>query len=146
MFKSEEFIEEGVVESISGEIAEVKVLKHGGCEECSAKIFCSSNTNDNIVLAVDSLGAKKGDYVRLSVQGRNLAFASNLLYSVPLVLLLSGMLLGSLLFTENIELKSTVLSLLFIGLYGVILYFYNKGKDKSSLMPHIITVRKTGSD
>jgi sigma-E factor negative regulatory protein RseC len=139
----EEFIEDGIVESVKDGIAGVRVISSGGCEECSAKIFCNSNTDNNLLTAKDGFGVEPGDEVRISVPGKNISSASGLLYGIPLLLLITGILLGNYIFQENKELYSALFSLVLIGIYGVMLYFYSVRRDYSSIMPRIIFVKKT---
>ena len=55
--------------------------------------------------AIDLLGVKPGDRVRISAPGKNVLLASVYLYGIPLVLLLGGIALGAAVFARNAELR-----------------------------------------
>jgi positive regulator of sigma E activity len=93
--RGEDFFEEGIVVSAADGSAVVRIQHPDTCEECSAKLFCTPGEADaHTVTAMDPLGVHSGDAVRILVRGENVFRAAAMLYGVPLVLLLAGLLLG----------------------------------------------------
>jgi positive regulator of sigma E activity len=142
MLYREEIIEEGIVESFSKGTAAVKIIKTGACECCSARVFCISDNDKNLISALSDYNLEPGDEVRISIPGKNITSASTYIYGIPLLLIIAGMLIGHYLFAENKEIFSALISLVLIGIYSGIVYFYSKKKDFSSIMPRIVFVKK----
>jgi positive regulator of sigma E activity len=142
MLSREEIVEEGIVESFKNGTAVVRIVKQGTCDGCSAKGFCSSNNDGNIVSALSNSTLEQGDYVRISIPGENITSASTFIYGIPLLLIMGGLFIGHYLFNENVEVYSALFSLVLIVIYCGIVYFTSKKKDYSSLMPRIVFVKK----
>jgi len=144
--QGEDFYEEGVVLSAADGTAKVKVLKTGSCEECSAKMFCSTEENaENTLLVTDPLGVKAGDEVRILVKGVTILKAALLLYGIPLVLLLAGLIAGMNGLDPGLmapQLWSFLLGLGLAGVYYLILYLFGLARGtSSSMMPGIISIK-----
>ena len=115
---SEEILEEGTVIESGDGIATVSIVRGGACEECGARIFCKSSGEENPkVTALDLLGAKPGDRVRIAAPGKHVLLVSFLLYGIPIVLLLLGIALGSQIFPSNKELYGSLLGIGLCALY-----------------------------
>jgi sigma-E factor negative regulatory protein RseC len=142
MLNYNEVIEEGIVESYNNGTAVVKVLRKDACNSCSAKGFCSSSNDENKVSAKSEYNLKAGDFVRISIPEKNITSASTYIYGIPLLLMISGLILGHLITNENKEIFSSLLVLLLIALYSGIVYFYSRKKDFSSFMPRIVFINK----
>lgn len=97
----EVLLEEGVVlrrdEAAAGEPARVRVRLVAGdhCEGCPASALCKPGEGDRRVLdVIDTIGVECGDRVRVAVPGGAVLRASFLIYGLPLILLVAGVLLG----------------------------------------------------
>jgi sigma-E factor negative regulatory protein RseC len=98
---SEEFYEEGIVLQASTGEALVAIGASDHCPECTAKLLCHPGVQDKHCLKVaDPLGIRPGDRVRMVVYGSSLVKATFLIYGMPLVLLLVGVIVGYLYFGE----------------------------------------------
>lgn len=92
---SEILEEHGVVLETSAGLAVVRIERAADCEECSAKLFCQTTPASERVLTIrDDVGVAVGDAVEIHVRGSSVLRASLLLYGVPLVLLLAGVVAG----------------------------------------------------
>ena len=61
---SEEIVEKGLVKSAINGISKLEVLENGDCEDCSAKVFCSTKSgNSKVVSANNPVDAKPGQIV-----------------------------------------------------------------------------------
>lgn len=81
---------EGIVIDTTGNMAKVKLTRHGECNNCG---MCPGE--NYLVLDVNNeLGAKPGQHVNIEVQETNMLKAAFIVYMIPLVLTLLGYILG----------------------------------------------------
>lgn len=126
MYK-EELYEDGIVEESQNGFATIIISDSDHCEECSAKLYCKpGNSNERNLTAADPYGAHPGDKVRVSINGSKILSAAFLLYGIPLILLLAGLLIGAQIFTNNKEILSTLLAVVLISIYSLGLFLYAK--------------------
>lgn len=139
---NEQLVEEGIVTGIKSGIATIIVSSKDVCHECSAKLFCISKENDKRHLnAADSIGVKVGDRVMVSLGGKYLFNAAVLLYGIPLLLIISGILLGYFLFDKDTEIYSALLGALLTGFYYLALHgISQKEKSSKKFLPKIVSV------
>lgn len=142
--KGEDIYEEGVVlRSIDGK-ATVSVMGSDACHECGAKLFCSvSGGGENTVEVRDPFGAQTGDLVRFVIRGEAMFRVAGLLYGIPLLLILAGILIGMYLFDPGIlprELWSFILGLGMAGVYYLGLFLSGESSTAAN-MPSIIFIR-----
>lgn len=141
----EELNEDGIVIDSEKGVAEVALLRTDNCEECSAKIFCKPKADNTKILRVsDPFGAKPGDEVRIAVGGDALFKYSLIIYGMPLLLMVLGILSGVSMFssTSSPELFSFLFGLSITSIYFLIVYFILKNYVGNSFMPKITFVRK----
>ncbi|MCO6473269.1 MAG: SoxR reducing system RseC family protein [Melioribacteraceae bacterium] len=148
--QKETIIEKGIVISASGGRAKIMLDESGKCEECSAKLFCKpAGSKDAKILEVeDSLGVNTGDSVNIEIIGSDILKASVMLYGVPMIILILGILFGMSIFSGS-SLKELCAFLFASGLtivYAGILLVFNKIKPLKQNLPKIITVTKTVND
>ena len=96
-------LEEGVVLAVTPAIgdrpaqATVRLEAGDHCEGCPASAMCRPSDGDRRLMdAVDPIGVAVGDRVRVAVPGGAVLKASFLVYGLPLLLLLAGVGLGTL--------------------------------------------------
>lgn len=121
---NEELIEEGIVVKSENGYADIILLTKESCEECSAKIICKPKDDSSRILNIkNNCGAQKGDKVTISVQGKTLLKAAFNLYLYPLLLLITGILLGLNIFASSnfAELYAFLLGFLLTSVYYIIL-------------------------
>lgn len=87
----------------SHKMARVKVQRTNACESCSLKSGCGQSaltkisSNQCLELDVENkLGAKPGDQVLIAIPESGLMSASLRVYLIPLVLMVSGAVIGGL--------------------------------------------------
>jgi sigma-E factor negative regulatory protein RseC len=94
--------ENGKVVSTRNDRAEVEVAAKGECEHCSAHAMCNWNgTSVRKVLAVNKVGAGPGDGVELETGEGTGARTNLLVFGVPVVLMLAGVLIGGLVLRKD---------------------------------------------
>ena len=84
--------ESGLVTSVSGETAEVKLRRSEACAKCGA---CTAglSKHDMIINAKNLCGAKEGDYVNIELESSDFLKAVFIMYGIPCVFFVVGVLL-----------------------------------------------------
>ena len=144
--QSEAIIEKGIVLNSSEGLAEIALIETGSCEECSAKIFCKpSETKDSKIIEVnDPFGVVPGDEVQIEIAGSDVLKASAMLYGVPLVLIILGIVAGMEMFSaaQTPELFSFLFSAGLAGAYLGGLVLFSKTKLNKPKLPQITFVKR----
>jgi len=81
--------EEGIVAEVTGDIAKVAILAKSACEKCAASGVCHPGDQE-FMEAMNPLGAKKGQKVKVVVAPQLYLKASLILYGVPMAAFISG--------------------------------------------------------
>ncbi|MCB2296461.1 SoxR reducing system RseC family protein [Clostridium tagluense] len=87
MVKEEEGI---IIEILEGDMAKVKVGRHGECKNCGA---CPGDSA-LIIEAQNLIGAKAGQRVAFEMKETNMLMAAFVVYIVPLIAILLGVIAG----------------------------------------------------
>jgi sigma-E factor negative regulatory protein RseC len=88
--------EEGIVIETLGPKAKVQIEKKSACESCSAAAICHPPEHDYLE-AFNTIGAARGQKVKVIVQPEQYLKASIILYGVPLVVFLGVVVIGKIL-------------------------------------------------
>jgi len=84
--------EKGRVVKVDSGVAQVEMERTSACARCG---ICLQSSGDKSILYVkDSLGARPGDEVLVSVESKEILKAAFLIYLFPLVGLIAGYFLG----------------------------------------------------
>ncbi len=95
--------ESGKVLRTQNDRAEVEVAAKGECEHCTAHGLCNwTGTNLRKVLAVNKAGAGAGDVVELETVEGTGAKSNLLVFGIPVVLMVTGVLIGGLLLRKDL--------------------------------------------
>jgi sigma-E factor negative regulatory protein RseC len=142
---------EGVVTKVdsSTSTAWVKCSKSAACESCKAKDFCDTvgGSDDDVeVEAINAVGAKINDRVFISFETSSLLKVSFLVYMVPVLFLILGVVIGDKIapiFNYDRSIFSVLVGLLFL----LAAFFFVKatGKElskKDTYKPKIIRILK----
>lgn len=84
----------GVVVKLAGDMASVHFQRSAMCRHCGACLTLDSGEMETLVK--NTLSAKPGDRVAVSIEPKRIMSAAILAYGVPLAMLLIGLYLGSL--------------------------------------------------
>ena len=89
-------IEKGTVEAAAGGKARIKTDRTSACGECGHKGACHSlgGTSEMIVVVDNPVGARPGDFVEIRFETKSFLVGSFLLYFVPIVGFLIGVVFG----------------------------------------------------
>ncbi len=140
---------EGIVTKVYSSTAWVKCAKSAACESCSAKGFCDtmggSGSNDDVeVEAINAVGAKVDDRVTISFETSSLLKVSFLVYMVPVLFLILGVVIGDKIapiFNYDQSIFSVLVGFLF--LLAAFFFIKAKGKElskKDEYQPKIIRI------
>jgi sigma-E factor negative regulatory protein RseC len=143
---AERLIKTGVVKTVEGGMALVITTHEPECESCKAKDACSSlgSTGANLeVRARNTAKAAVGDVVKISLSGSSFLKATFLVYMVPMLAVIGGMLCGYLLatiFPGHDE--AFVGTLCAIGLFSSFWWLKKKSNqlaDRQEFIPEIVS-------
>jgi sigma-E factor negative regulatory protein RseC len=144
--RGEDFYEEGFVLTAADGRATVEIAVGAACEECGGKMFCSAGEEKrHTVEARDPFGVRTGDSVRIVVHGEDMFRAAFLLYGIPLVLIVAGVLIGTYLVDPGVmavELWSAVLGVGLAGLYYLVIFLSGWEGRRGGMMPDIVFVNE----
>ena len=82
-----------ILEIVDDNTAKMIMQRHSACASCGQCTKLSSECQDLVVEVDNAIGAKKGDYVEVSMESVRVLKATVLVYLVPLICLLSGTIL-----------------------------------------------------
>lgn len=120
----------GFVRKTENEKMELEVRRGsawgGGCKDCSS----SCEEPAHIVVIPNNLGAKVGDFVQLQAEVSNLLKYTFILYMIPFIFLIGGIIIGNYIFrnsnTDSREMLSFVSGLISVGISLIILKIMDK--------------------
>ena len=137
--------EEGIVTKVYSSTAWVKCTKSAACESCSAKGFCDTAGGSDVeVEAINAVGAKVDDRVTISFETSSLLKVSFLVYMVPVLFLILGVVVGDKIATI-FNYDQSIFSMLagFLFLLAAFFFVKTKGKElsrKDAYQPKIIRI------
>ena len=136
--------EEGIVAEVTGDIAKVAILKKSACETCAAAGVCHPQDADQSLMeAMNPLGAKKGQKVKVVVAPQLYLKASLVLYGLPMTAFIGGAIVAkNLAVTYGAEAKSDLWAAL-AGTACLLISFifiraYNKKVEKTQQYKPVI--------
>ena len=112
--------ETGKVVEIAGSLARVELSATDACATCGAKFMCRSGSRgSSTTLASNEPGAKLGDLVRIEVDPRQSLLTGLMLFILPIVIFVAGLLVTRLMIRH--EAYAVLGGLVFLILYFVLL-------------------------
>ncbi len=129
----------GEVVGQSGEYVTVEIERHGACKHCGACFIGKGEDKFTQLVLRNSVDAQIGDQVEVDVAGKDLVKASLLLYFIPVVALVIGMLAGNRLLSgtgigENAA--SVLGGVVFLAIALLILKWYDRRLREKSLQTY----------
>ncbi|MDP2690394.1 MAG: SoxR reducing system RseC family protein [Deltaproteobacteria bacterium] len=142
--------EHGIVVRNKGGTVLIKTQRSSSCEGCASKKTCSSGqgSNGDMFIEADNIaGADVGDRVVFSAGTGSILKAGALLYLVPILCFIFGVVIGQTSFVtglfpgQNPDLLSGVLGAVFLALAFIGLKVYSAFLDKSkTFRPKVLRV------
>ncbi len=91
----DEITERGIIERVKADMATIRVMRHSACEHCDSKGACDIFEGKEVFIDIpNTLNAKIGDEVEISVTGGSLLKLSIMVYFLPVLALVLGAFLG----------------------------------------------------
>lgn len=136
----------GVVKAVQGRMVLVVTRMESACESCKAKDACLTLGGGGVnteVRARNTARAEVGDVVTIGMKGSSVLKISFLVYMVPILALIGGIVLGYLV-AKLISVDENILVGLFGGLalLGAFLWVKKKGdklSNRQEFIPEIIS-------
>ncbi|MCG8483037.1 MAG: SoxR reducing system RseC family protein [Clostridia bacterium] len=105
-----------IVELVDDTTAKVTIMRHSACEKCGACHVGSSNRNVSIT-AENNINAQLGHIVEVQMATQNVLSAALIMYVIPLIILVTGILIGTKLFQgEKGDILSIILGFVLLAL------------------------------
>lgn len=125
-----------IIDIVDNRTAKMIMQRHSACASCGKCSKLSSECQDLVVEVDNSIGAKKGDHVEVSMESVRVLKATLLAYLVPLMFLLVGTILTYYIldlikFSGSTEVISGVVGLICTCI-SYLLLKKNDGKFKQS--------------
>lgn len=132
----------GIITETNGKTAKVEIKRNSACGDCGA-CHMSKNKSTMEAMALNPIGAKKGDAVEVEMEFVNVFKAASIMYGIPLVAFLFGASITYyLIISLGLNWDQALVPffsgiVLLAGSYGVIKYFDKKGTFNSKYQPTI---------
>ena len=143
-------LEEGTVTRINGPKAWVMVARSEMCDCCGSRGVCHTlgGGKNMEAEALNSIQAKVGDRVQISIKPGILWKISMLFYLIPVIALVSGALIGlktGPALKINAELFSALLGIVFAALSTIFIRkIADRLKDRKDYIPEVVRVVNPG--
>lgn len=135
-----------IIDIVDNRTAKMIMQRHSACASCGKCSKLSSECQDLVVEVDNSIGAKKGDHVEVSMESVKVLKATLLAYLVPLIFLLVGTILTYYIldlikFSGQIEIISGVVGLICTCIsYLLLKKNDNKFKESREYIPKITRI------
>ena len=135
-----------IIDIVDNRTAKMIMQRHSACASCGKCSKLSSECQDLVVEVDNSIGAKKGDYVEVSMESVKVIKATMLACLVPLIFLLVGTILTYYIldlikFLGPIEVISGVVGLICTCIsYLLLRKNDNKFKESRQYIPEITRI------
>lgn len=120
-----------IVEIVDEETAIMRMMRMSACAKCGKCMNASSESEEILVEVDNTIGAKVGDHVMVNMEHINVMKATFLVYVIPMVLLIVGIVgsyyaLNAIGFAGPTEVVAAIIGIALMGLS----YIYLKINDK----------------
>jgi sigma-E factor negative regulatory protein RseC len=134
--------EVGTVLKTGGSAAAVLVKRNAACDHCPSRSCCTSLGGDLKRVDVSNvIGAKEGQQVKIGISPKTVLKASFILYMVPILALIIGVMLGNFLGPQHKEIWAISVGIgFFIGSYFIIKGLSKRFANKGEYLPVITEI------
>jgi sigma-E factor negative regulatory protein RseC len=135
-------VEVGTVIETSGGTAKVLVKRNSACDHCPSRSCCTSLGGDLKRVDVSNvIGAKEGQQVKIGISPKTVLKASFILYMIPILALIIGVMLGNFLGPQHKEIWAISMGVgFFIGSFFVIKALSKQFEDKAEYLPVVTEI------
>lgn len=128
--------EVGKVRALKGQMAEVHIPKSEACKGCHVCAF-EAIQKEMVLFAQNECGAQEGDLVEVTIEKSGQASASLIVYGIPLLFFVAGILVFSRFFTEGWTMAAS-LALTAVGF--LIVHVLSQKLDRSACLPKVTRI------
>lgn len=131
----------GRVVEIVGNMTKVEVSQKEICHKCPSESFCRLTTgNSRVIEAVNEIGAKSGDVVKIEIGSKSILASAFLVYIFPvIVLLVTGSLTHWISGSQNLAI---IVGIIALGVSFLVIKFLDRRIARSgNLIPVIKEVK-----
>ena len=116
-------LENGLIKEQKSNMVLVESEANAACSSCAAKSRCISDAEGQKrhLWIENTIGAKPGDHVIFQIEGKSVVFSSVLLYLIPAVGLITGLIIGSK-YSHILDMEKDMSSAVW-GFCGLVLSF-----------------------
>jgi sigma-E factor negative regulatory protein RseC len=133
----------GVVTKTDGVTASIIVQKKGFCDGCAAKGTCESTEEGMEIKALNTVQAKVGQTVKVSLGPQTYLKGTILVYGIPLIAFIGGAIMGKIIALEylngtdsDLVAVATGFTVFIISLFGIKIWA-KKAASKTEYKPFI---------
>ncbi len=124
--------------------AQIMVKKHAACKNCGACGFLTKTEAAEVIMEVSNpIGAKAGEIVKITAEGKKVLLASLIVYIIPIIALVAAMYTGQEVAInmgrEDYELIGVIAGLGAMAGVFVIVRFLDKKIEESKKFKPVIT-------
>jgi sigma-E factor negative regulatory protein RseC len=133
----------GKVIEIIGDSLKIEITPSGGCSQCSQVNVCNPfGQNKKVIELENTINAQVGDSIRLEIKEKNRILSLALLFGLPTVLFVVGVIIGQIVGGDKISaiLGGVGLLLAFLILIIINRYLIKKGKNLVCIKEKIINI------
>lgn len=136
----------GIVIKVEGKYVYVQADAISFCSSCSNHECSMRQTKGRELLIENTMGAGIGDRVFFVIPSRGIVLASVVLYGIPIIFLIAGILLGSLIslsIFQDREISGIVIGIAFLSLSFFVMRFASKRiVQYNQVTPTMVKVEK----
>lgn len=136
----------GIVIKVEGKYVYVQADAISFCSSCSNHECSMRQTKGRELLIENTMGAGIGDRVSFVIPSRGIVLSSVVLYGVPIIFLIAGILLGSLIplpIFQDSEISGIVIGIAFLSLSFFVMRFASKRMvQHNQVTPTMVKVEK----
>lgn len=133
----------GKVVEVNKNLATVRLSRKASCENCNQCGLKKRDTHIDIVVE-NLLNVSVGDDVTIEMSNANVVKSALIIYVIPLVLSLIGLLIGELFKMEEIFQIVLIFGGLLIG--GFAVFLIDKKLKKQKFLPNMVEIVKDSSN
>jgi sigma-E factor negative regulatory protein RseC len=141
--------EQGTIIETRNDIAFISTERGSECDSCGSKSLCKPGEGEDMTMVVEAqnlIDAKVGERVIFTVGAATVLRAGMMLYLVPLLCFIAGVVVGQVLGPElmpekNLDLVSAVLGFVFVAISFVGIRIYGKrAETNNTYRPTVVRV------
>ncbi len=132
-------METGIITTVNGEKASVKVNPTAGCGSCAAKSHCTMESGGHRSVTVhNAIGASIGDRVEFTAKGGHVLMSAALVWLFPVFAMIAGYIIGEMTIGGG---WSIACAFAFLLLAGIFLHLLDRILSRnSSFCPEITKI------